>query len=147
MSLPLRHPLVLALVAVLAVAAIAVHLRGEADPLPEMAGMPFAFITSSAAGYDPARVVVWRGGSTPPRCIEVDGETAWPAYRAEPSIVPERAGLPYLFPMIDDGAGLRSPPIPPKGIVISGAAPGLCSPYVTPEGQERLDAFRDRHQR
>lgn len=147
MSLPLRHPLVLAIVAVLGIAALAVHLRGAQDPLPEMAGMPFAFITASSAGYDPARVVVWRGGSTPPRSLDVDGETAWPAYRADPSIVPERDGQPYLFPMIDDGGGQRSPAIPPKGIVISGTAPGQCSPYVTPEGQEMLDAFRARHQR
>lgn len=147
MSIPLRHPLVLALVAVLAIAAIAIHLRGEQDPLPEMADMPFAFITVASAGYDPARVVVWHGSSTPPRSLEVEGETAWPAYRADPAIVPERDGRPYLFPMIDDGGGPRSPPIPPKGFVISGTAPGQCSPYVTPEGQAKLDAFRDRHQR
>lgn len=147
MSLTLRHPVVLALVAMLGIAALVVHLRDGDDPLPEMAGMPFAFIAASSAGHDPERVFVWRGGSTPPRFIEIAGETAWPAYCANPSVIPERDGHPYIFPMIDEGGGPRSPPIPPRDLVISGMTPGLSYPYVTPEGQEMLDAFRDRHQR
>ena len=101
-----------------------------------------AFITVDAAGYDAGKVILWRGGSTPPRSLTVDGRTAWPAYLADPAVVPEKAGARWIFPMVEDGTGQHSSPLPPHGRVVGGSTPGFATPYVVPEAQAMLDRFR-----
>lgn len=139
-----RHAL-LAVLAIAAIAGVVLLNRPSGDPLPEMADMPYAFITASAAGYDPARLTIVRGSSTPPRSVAVGDEIAWPAYRIDdPAVVPLRDGRPWIFPLIE---GQRSPPLPPAGRVLSGPALAAARPYLTAEGEAMLQRFRERHGR
>lgn len=141
----LKRILLIMTIVILGVVSLLVHTRST-DPLPEMANLPFAFITVDAAGYDASRVTIWRGKSTPPRSLTVDGETAWPAYLADPSIVPKYDGNAWIFPMIEDDNGHQhSPPLPPLKRIHNGNEPGFATPYLTPEAQEMLDRFRERH--
>lgn len=119
--------------------------RGTGDPLPEMAGMPFAFITAEAAGYDAEKVVLWRGGSIPPASIQVDGQTAWPAYEVDPAFAPARNGVRWITPLISDAQGQHTAPLPPRSKVLGGQTPGALTPYLAPEAVAMLDKFRAAH--
>lgn len=139
------HLSILGGVVLLAVVGMLILSRPAGDPLPEMTNMPYAFITVSSAGYDPDRVTIVRGSSTPPLSVAVGAETAWPAYRIDDAkVVPLRDGQPYIFPLID---GQHSSPLPPSGRVLAGSDLSVARPYLTPEGAAMLQRFRDQHSR
>jgi hypothetical protein len=132
--------------ALLATSAAAAWLwrASSSDPMAAFRTFPHAYISEAAAGYDETAVVVERGTvEGPPAVRTADGATAWPAYW-DPSgrIVPPLGGRPYLIPLIPEGDGVRTPAIKPLGRSLRSDEILNLVRYLTPEGVERMAAFR-----
>lgn len=117
----------------------------DQDNLPEFSEFPHAFVAT--AGHDPTRIVIAPGPLPGPAQLEQDGRILWPAYTcSDRGLVPDRDGMPCVFPLIDDATGRHSPPLPPRGVVLRGSQLRLAQPYLTPEAQAILERFKERMQ-
>ena len=135
----------LAALGLLGALAAYVWLRPEADNLPEFRTYPHAYV--AAPVFDPAQVAIRTGPLPGPAQIELDGQILWPAYVcSDRTLVPDRNGQPCIFPLISGADGGRSPPLPPRGVVLSGSQLRLAQPYLTPEAKAILASFAERMQ-
>lgn len=122
-----------------------VWLRPEADNLPEFRDYPHAYV--AAPVFDPHEVVIRSGPFPGPDRIEEGGRVLYPAHVcSDRSLVPDRAGQPCIFPLISGPGGRQSPPLPPRGTVLSGSQLRLAQPYLTPEAKAILAKFAERMQ-
>lgn len=140
------RPIILTL-CLIAVAAIAVLVWRQytSEPAAAFRDFPWTYITEKACGTDESRVIIHRGVIAGPSNVvdEASGETAWPAYvHPDPTVVPLVGGKPCIFPLISHGTGSRTPVIPSlKRPLSQNEILGVVR-YFTPEGRERMDAFR-----
>lgn len=115
-----------------------------AEPMAAFHDFPWTYISEAAMGGDASAVVIVRGSiNGPPSVTDAAGATAWPAYvHPDPHVVPYIDGRPLIIPLITDGNATRSPVIRSlKRPLTQQEMNGLVR-YFTPEGRERMDAFR-----
>jgi hypothetical protein len=140
------RPIVLTL-CLIAVAAIAVLVWRQytSEPAGAFRDFPWTYISEKDCGTDESRVIIHRGEITGPASVtdEASGETAWPAFiHPDPAVVPLVGGKPVIFPVIAQGNSARTPVIPGlKRPLNPGELLGVVR-YFTPEGRDRMDAFR-----
>jgi hypothetical protein len=116
-----------------------------AEPMAGFRDFPWTYITESDVGSDESRVQISRGSINGPASI-VDpstDQTAWPAFiHPDPAVVPLIDGKPCIFPLIPMGNGSRTPVLPPLRRPLTQKEIDGVQRYQTPEGRQRMDAFR-----
>lgn len=120
------------------------HLTTQ-EPMSAWKDFPWTYITEAAMGSDETRVIINRGEITGPASVvdEANGQPAWPAFiHPDAAVVPLVSGKPCIFPLIPQGDHARTPVIPSLGRPLTQSEIQGVVRYLTPEGQERMDAFR-----
>ncbi|MBN8524965.1 MAG: hypothetical protein J0M02_06505 [Planctomycetes bacterium] len=115
------------------------------EPMASFRDFPWTYITEAAMGTDENRVIIDRGHINGPTSVidAASGQTAWPAYiHPDPAVVPLVAGKPLIFPLMPNGNGMRSPVLAPLGRPLNQREIETVERYLTPEGRDRMDAFR-----
>ena len=140
------RPIVLTLCLIAAAAvAILVWRQYTSEPAGAFRDFPWTYITEKSCGPDESRVIINRGEITGPASVtdEACGETAWPAFiHPDPAVVPLVGGKPVIFPLIPSGNGSRTPVVPTLNRPLSQSEIQGVVRFFTPEGRERMDAFR-----
>lgn len=146
--MPARQWMIAGALAAAALLLVGLWRSATAEPMAGFRDFPWTYVTEGMAGYDPSRVVIARGEITGPQSVEdASGATAWPAYvHPDPKVVPLKDGKPYIFPVIDDGHSQRTPVILPLKRPLNAREIGQARRFQTPEGEERLQRFRQEMQ-
>lgn len=115
-----------------------------AEPMASFRDFPWTYISEAKMGSDESAVVITRGSiNGPPSVSDAAGATAWPAYvHPDPHVVPLIDGKPCIIPLISDGNTTRTPVIRSLKRPLTHQEMNGLVRYVTPEGRERMDAFR-----
>jgi hypothetical protein len=136
---------ILLMAALLASAAAAVWLwkASTSEPMGAFRTFPYTYISEAKAGYDETAVVIHRGTIDGPASVEDENGTAWPAY-TDPTgkIIPLKGDKPFLVPVIPAGDSARTPVIKALGRPLKQEEIYNLVKYQTPEGAERMAAFR-----
>ena len=139
-----RRTILLGFVVVAAIASIWLWRLATLDPMRSFSDFPWTYITEAAVGSDDSRVIVLRGSITSQSQTQTSGgETAWPAYvHPDPQVVPAIDGKPCIIPLIQHGNSVSTPVIRSLGRPLNQHEIDGLVRYLTPEGRERMDAFR-----
>ena len=143
--MPSRPVLLSGLLILVAAAGVWVWHLSTHEPMSGWKDFPWTFITEAAVGPDESRVIISRGSIEGPASVvdEATGQTAWPAYiHPDPAVVPFIQGKPCIFPLIPNGNLARTPVIPSMKRPLNAAELAGVQRYFTPEGSERMAAFR-----
>lgn len=142
----LSRPVILCGILILVAAAgIWVWRLSTQEPMAGWKDFPWTYVTEAAMGSDETRVIINRGTVNGPSSVvdEATGETAWPAYiHPDPAVVPLSNGKPCVFPLIPNGNLSRTPVIPSLKRPLNAKELAGVQRYFTPEGAERMAAFR-----
>lgn len=115
------------------------------EPLASFRDFPWTYITEAGTGPDQSRVIIHRGSISGPASLldEASGQRAWPAYvHPDPAVIPLMDGRPCIFPVIPDGTQSRTPVIPSLRRPLTTHELAAAQRFLTPEGAERMAAFR-----